>query len=56
MSELKPCPFCGCEARFAQMLFSDHYIVTCMNEDCDSQSGEASTRKLAMDIWNRRAT
>jgi Lar family restriction alleviation protein len=58
--ELKPCPFCGQEARIAQSTFGD-YFVECRNCAartrtvlCAQGSPKNIRRKLAIDAWNQR--
>lgn len=57
MENLKPCPFCGGEAkmnihRFAGL--SNSYGVEC--KECMTQSSQFfATREQAIAAWNRRA-
>ena len=50
MAELKPCPFCGGEARLG-MDFDWHFVY-CI--ECQAQI-ERDYEKEAIDAWNRRA-
>lgn len=50
MDELKPCPFCGGEARL-DMDFDWSYVY-CIN--CQAQI-ERAWKKEAIEAWNRRA-
>ena len=55
MSELKPCPFCGCKA---QTFFNDLpsqrvYGVSCMC--CTAKVYGWATKETAENRWNRRA-
>lgn len=60
---LKPCPFCGGEAklqRFTSIYFSTGhgYCVVCNTEDCQGNVEPANPYPLeeeAMEAWNRRA-
>ena len=55
MVELKPCPFCGCEAEVFD--FEDgRYIVECSSTDCDvfPYTRIHKSRREAIDAWNRR--
>lgn len=54
MSELKPCPFCGSEAKLISRGSCNY--VTCSNEDecwC-GMTCPVSTPEEAVQIWNRR--
>jgi len=46
--ELKPCPFCGGEARVAPL----HKVIC---DDCESVAGEYYYAEHAIAAWNRRA-
>jgi len=48
MDELKPCPFCGSEADYADVPES---IPTCTNKDCKMSFG----LKMSGEQWNTRA-
>lgn len=57
MNELKPCPFCGGEARvIPQPNYTDNrckYFVTCTN--CGIETPRtARTGEKAIEAWNRR--
>ena len=55
--ELKPCPFCGGEARVERDSFSGSY-VGCLNDECLGFLGLGwiyETEEEAIDAWNRRA-
>ena len=60
MSELKPCPFCGGEARVqhqSRELYGDvvdWYGVYCNKQFCGFVSGQ-STEAEAIAVWNTRA-
>lgn len=55
--ELKPCPFCGCEAQTEfNVVFG--FQVVCTNEDCFMSEGlmhDKKTEQDAIETWNRRA-
>jgi hypothetical protein len=57
--KLKPCPFCGCEAKAAQN-FLGQYYVRCMNDHCgaavwgDGTIHKFVTKEEVIQIWNRR--
>lgn len=67
MTDLKPCPFCGGEARIYKQMRSDppcHYMVYlaicdmcgCRTKDytCDGYYGETFEQKDVIESWNRR--
>ena len=51
MTELKPCPFCGCEAYVESWQNGPHW-VRCL--DCGATIQAESSRDKAVDAWNRR--
>ena len=62
MSELKPCPFCGCEAKYEDVgTFGYRFRVECCNSNCSvftyayGGSCDEAKRKASL-IWNRRTT
>ena len=55
MDKLKPCPFCGWEAK----LIKDYAtVVVCSNPKCfismESQHKQLQTTKMAVTAWNTR--
>ena len=57
MDELKPCPFCGGEARLEPELksvedYSDFHWVTC--RECYAMSLGTYGEDKAIEAWNRR--
>ena len=54
---VKPCPFCGSEARLHEGEADDYifYYVECNGEDCDASTSCYDTQEEALDMWNRRA-
>ena len=63
MSELKPCPFCGGEAKISMKYVGygslglgahDWFGVYCA--DCDTSTREHQTEAEAIAAWNRRAS
>ena len=57
MSEpkLKPCPFCGGEAKLINILnyYGDIYWVKC--EECNAETPSDFEKDEAIAAWNRRA-
>lgn len=53
MADLKPCPFCGGEAKIFKMASDQLKMVVC--SDCMAQSGLFLTDNEAIEAWNRRA-
>ena len=63
MGELKPCPFCGCNAVFhvdsdiIDGLVEERYDVACDNDDCFISDGSDKywgTKEAVISAWNRR--
>jgi Lar family restriction alleviation protein len=52
MAELKPCPFCGSEAKMIKLY--DDYYIKCGNYCCE-QSIAYEDIEMAIEAWNRRA-
>lgn len=59
MERLKPCPFCGGEARVkSDILFPNFFSVICLNEKCGAHVffyGAERSRSENAHRWNRRA-
>ena len=60
MAELKPCPFCGCEAIVIANQYrhwQTSYCVKCNNNDCRviPVTYEHYELEGAIEAWNRRA-
>lgn len=69
MSELKPCPFCGCNAgvlEHEQLNGPTLYKIVCNSKKCRGhdhagnvgawlENGWRESREIAAQIWNRRA-
>lgn len=53
MAELKPCPFCGGEARI--MGDEDYFWGECLELECVAQTRGSKSREKAIAQWNRRA-
>ena len=57
--KLKPCPFCGAEAKISKekQYRANPYYVICINTECDcyAMTQRFATPYLAMKAWNRRA-
>lgn len=49
--KLKPCPFCGSDAKIIPIV-SSHYIIECTN--CPANLSILSPKKRAIETWNRR--
>jgi Lar family restriction alleviation protein len=58
MEELKPCPFCGSEAKLSPAIRGYRGFVECTNVNCQTSSppdnGEADSNAGAIAAWNRR--
>jgi Lar family restriction alleviation protein len=57
MAELKPCPFCGGEAKIRDFTIVDlepEIDVFCTN--CGGQTFVYGTEEEAIEAWNRRCT
>ncbi len=48
--DLRPCPFCGLQARIRK-INDKHYAVTCIMNCVETK---ISTKEKAIEIWNRR--
>lgn len=58
MQELKPCPFCGGEARIIAKPYEPKVCVGCDDDTCLGFSGLGwlyDSEKEATEAWNRRA-
>ena len=71
MTELKPCPFCGGEAKLADNEFGEPVFDNNLAQvdfmysapdafwveckDCFAMSGSYNTEEEAIEAWNRRA-
>ena len=49
---LKPCPFCGGEARVSKTSFGDHYYIEC--DYCGASTPEFGREDTARESWNVR--
>lgn len=49
--ELRPCPFCGLQARIRK-INDKHYAVTCI---MNCAGTKITTKEKAIEIWNKRA-
>jgi len=60
MIDLKPCPFCGCDAQLDhdQVGFNLYSKVRCVNCHCSTKkfgiSTKVSSDELAIEAWNKR--
>lgn len=58
MSEkLRPCPFCGGEARIAKRWDDErnHDVWWIVCDECDMMTYESNTEEWLIEAWNRRA-
>ena len=51
---LKPCPFCGSEARTGKSVMSGHYAILCKNNSCNGILEHFETEFDAIETWNTR--
>lgn len=51
MTELKPCPFCGGEAKLTEP-YMNIYVISCGN--CGVGSAIYTNSEQAIEAWNRR--
>jgi hypothetical protein len=60
MSDIKPCIFCGAQAKVVSTTFGDHetlsYRVRCQGTEKDALDDWRDTAEEAIAIWNRRWT
>ena len=57
MEELKPCPFCGGEAKLIYAKVQDWYMPVCKTSGCPASNNGANTvtlAKEAIEAWNKR--
>ena len=54
MAELKPCPFCGGEAKIVRLFTSTRYDCFVKCTKCDNESGLYTSKQNAVKEWNRR--
>lgn len=50
--ELKPCPFCGGEAKIKKNILNEDIYVECRN--CYSRTDGFGITEYAIEQWNRR--
>ena len=57
MSELKPCPFCGREAKIHKRLNAPYHAVVCKDTKCSGHNLYVLfwNEQDAIEAWNRRA-
>lgn len=53
MDELRPCPFCGGEAKLVMVFPSRYCAVYC--KGCLAETTYFKTKELAIEAWNRMA-
>ncbi len=56
--ELKPCPFCGGEAKMLDLRKAHlgvFYFVECRERKCQVKTRYLCTEEEAAEVWNRRA-
>lgn len=54
--EVRPCPFCGGQARMDYIDYSGDWFLRCGNHDCEVWPFIwRKDRQEAIDAWNRRA-
>lgn len=50
--KLKPCPFCGSEARFEKTVYKEVGIIRCIN--CRATRGRLTLESESIKVWNTR--
>ena len=51
---LKPCPFCGGEAKVFQDQHDNEWCIACVNGDCEYCSNAYNNMQEAINKWNTR--
>lgn len=54
-TQLKPCPFCGKEARVTRNSFDGRFYCECSDDNCEGYWGMYRTESEAIASWNTRA-
>ena len=54
MNKLKPCPFCGGEAKVESDTWRDVGVMHCVECECGVSTGVYETVEEAVEHWNRR--
>lgn len=57
-TELKPCPFCGSEAKYHYRdvpLSKWRHAIVCVSSSCGMEGPIESSKPGAVELWNRRA-
>jgi len=58
LQEIKPCPFCGSEAKLIREKYAPEFAVQCQNWEAHVHNGIevwGDTAAEAIDAWNRRS-
>lgn len=54
--DLKPCPFCGADAKLFELPGYKSFYLSCGNNECLMKpSRSCDSRLFAMECWNKRA-
>ena len=52
MSDIKPCPFCGSEAK--EEVNGTFHAIVCQNYECGAEVNSFKQKDKAIEVWNHR--
>ena len=60
MTEMKPCPFCGCTVNIGPSCWGNTFAILHPDNDCLFRGVESGlsydTREELIEVWNRRVS